>query len=174
MMQGDIQRNTGEFKGIQEKVNNTGEYIDQSKCVQNITSYLSQKICGVAAPKTRITWVSFLGLDEHSLKILRSSKLLRLNSSPVSNSWYFEISHPCHAIQIYVPMYIVYIIMLQQPIKLIERSPTQSPLYEQHTHCTCLQYGHSPRIVLKVILLSGLVLIHWVGRRGTWWRAWVC
>ena len=54
MMQGDIQRNTGECKGIQEKVNNTGEYIDQSKCVQNTKSYLSQKTCGLLPPKLEL------------------------------------------------------------------------------------------------------------------------
>ena len=41
----------------------------------------------VAAPRFRITWVSFLGLEEPSLKLLRSVKLQRTNSSPISNCW---------------------------------------------------------------------------------------
>ena len=31
------------------------------------------------------TWVSFLGSEEPSLKLLRSAKLQRTNSSPISN-----------------------------------------------------------------------------------------
>ena len=38
-----------------------------------------------AAPRTRITWASFLGLEEPSLKLLRSAKLHRTNSSSISN-----------------------------------------------------------------------------------------
>ena len=35
--------------------------------------------------KTRITWASLLGLEEPSLKLLRSAELQRTNSSPISN-----------------------------------------------------------------------------------------
>ena len=34
---------------------------------------------------TRITWAPFLGSEEPSLKLLRSAKLQRTNSSPISN-----------------------------------------------------------------------------------------
>ena len=36
-------------------------------------------------PRTQITWVSFLGSEEPSLKLLRSSELQHMNSSPISN-----------------------------------------------------------------------------------------
>ena len=49
------------------------------------TSNLSSKTHGAAAPRTRITWASFLGLEEPSLKLLRSAKLQRTNSSSISN-----------------------------------------------------------------------------------------
>ena len=50
-----------------------------------VTSNSSSKTRGAAAPRTRITWVSFVGLEEPSLKIIRSAELLRTNSSPISN-----------------------------------------------------------------------------------------
>ena len=43
-----------------------------------------KKTRGAAAPRTRITWASFLGSEEPSLKLLRSAKLQRTNSSPIS------------------------------------------------------------------------------------------
>ena len=49
------------------------------------TSNSSSKTRGAAAPRTRITCTSFLGLEEPSLKLLRSSELQRTNSSPISN-----------------------------------------------------------------------------------------
>ena len=49
------------------------------------TSNSSLKTRGAAAPRTRITWRLFLGLEEPSLKLLRSSELQRTNSSPISN-----------------------------------------------------------------------------------------
>ena len=36
-------------------------------------------------PRTQITWASFLGSEEPSLKLLCSTKLQRTNSSPISN-----------------------------------------------------------------------------------------
>ena len=39
------------------------------------TSNSSSKTRGAAAPRTRITWRSFLGLEEPSLRLLRSAKL---------------------------------------------------------------------------------------------------
>ena len=45
----------------------------------------SSKTRGAAALRTRITWASFLGLEEPSLELLRSSELQRTNSSPISN-----------------------------------------------------------------------------------------
>ena len=36
-------------------------------------------------PRTRITWASFLGSEEPSLKLLHSVTLQRKNSSPISN-----------------------------------------------------------------------------------------
>ena len=50
-----------------------------------VTSNSSSKTRGAAAPRTRITWASFLGLEEPSLKLLRSAKLQRTNSSSISN-----------------------------------------------------------------------------------------
>ena len=50
-----------------------------------ITSNSSSETRGAAAPRTRITWASFLGLEEPSLKLLRSAKLQRTNSSSISN-----------------------------------------------------------------------------------------
>ena len=44
-----------------------------------------KKTCGATAPRTRITWASFLGSEKPSLKFLRSVKLLRTNSSPIFN-----------------------------------------------------------------------------------------
>ena len=44
-----------------------------------------KKTRGAAAPHTRITWASFLGSEEPSLKLLRSAKLQRTNFSPISN-----------------------------------------------------------------------------------------
>ena len=51
------------------------------------TSNSSSKTCGAAAPHTRITWRSFLGSEESSLKLLHSVELQRTNSSPISNYW---------------------------------------------------------------------------------------
>ena len=48
------------------------------------TSNSSLKTHGAAAPHARITWVSFLGSEEPSLKLLHSAKLQRTNSSPIS------------------------------------------------------------------------------------------
>ena len=50
-----------------------------------ITSNSSLKTRGAVAPRTRITWASLLGLEEPSLKLLRSAELQRTNSSPISN-----------------------------------------------------------------------------------------
>ena len=41
-------------------------------------------------PPTRITWASFLGSEEPSLKLLRLAKLQRTNSSPISNYIYLS------------------------------------------------------------------------------------
>ena len=49
------------------------------------TSNSSSKTRGAAAPRTRITWASFLGLEEPALKLSRSAKLQRTNSSLISN-----------------------------------------------------------------------------------------
>ena len=49
------------------------------------TSNSSSKTRGAAAPHTRITWASLLGSEEPSLKLLRSGKVQRTNSSPISN-----------------------------------------------------------------------------------------
>ena len=49
------------------------------------TSNSSSKTRGAAAPRTRITWASFLGLEEPSLKLSRSAKLQRMNSSSIFN-----------------------------------------------------------------------------------------
>ena len=49
------------------------------------TSNSSSKTRGAAAPRTRITCAYFLGTEEPSLKLLRSVKLQRTNSSPNSN-----------------------------------------------------------------------------------------
>ena len=49
------------------------------------TSNSSLKTRGAAAPRTRITWASLLGLEEPSLKLLCSAELQRTNSSPISN-----------------------------------------------------------------------------------------
>ena len=43
--------------------------------MRTITSNSSSKTRGAAAPRTRITWRSFLGLEEPSLRLLRSAKL---------------------------------------------------------------------------------------------------
>ena len=45
-----------------------------------------KKTRGAAAPRTRITWASFLSLEEPLLKLLRSAKLQSTNSSPISIS----------------------------------------------------------------------------------------
>ena len=50
------------------------------------TGNLSSKTRGAAAPRTRLTWASFLGSEKTSLKLSRSAKLQRTNSSPISNS----------------------------------------------------------------------------------------
>ena len=44
-----------------------------------------KKTRGAAAPRTRITWASFIGSEEPSLKLSRSSELQRTNSSGISN-----------------------------------------------------------------------------------------
>ena len=49
------------------------------------TSNSSSKSHGAAAPRTRITWASFLYSEKPSLKLLRTAKLQRTNSSPISN-----------------------------------------------------------------------------------------
>ena len=56
-------------------------------CLRRIevkTSNSSSKTRG-AAPRTRMTWRSFLGSEEPLLKLLRSLKLQRTNSSPISD-----------------------------------------------------------------------------------------
>ena len=58
----------------------TGEAV-----VTTQTSNSSSKTRGAAAPRTRITWASFLGLEEPMLKLLRLAKLQRTNSSSISN-----------------------------------------------------------------------------------------
>ena len=45
-----------------------------------------KKTRGAAAPRTRITWAYLLDSEEPSLKLLRSVKLRRTNSSPISYS----------------------------------------------------------------------------------------
>ena len=52
---------------------------------KKITSNSSSKTRGAAAHRTGITWASLLGSEEPSLKLLRSGKLQRTNSSPISN-----------------------------------------------------------------------------------------
>ena len=49
------------------------------------TSNTSLKTRGAAAPRTRITWESFVSSEEPSLKLLRSAKLQCMNFSPISN-----------------------------------------------------------------------------------------
>ena len=49
------------------------------------TSNSSSKTRGAAAPRTRITWASFLYSEKPSLKLLRTAKLQRTNSRPISN-----------------------------------------------------------------------------------------
>ena len=44
-----------------------------------------KKTRGAAAPRTQITCTSFLGLEEPSLKLLRSSELQCTKSSPILN-----------------------------------------------------------------------------------------
>ena len=56
-----------------------------SECNPCQTSNSSSKTRGAAAPRTRITWAYLLGSEEPSLKLLRSAKLRRTNSSPISN-----------------------------------------------------------------------------------------
>ena len=43
-------------------------------------------------PRARITWTSFLGLEEPSLKLLRLSELQSMNSSPISNCWCLKLA----------------------------------------------------------------------------------
>ena len=50
-----------------------------------VTSNLSSKSRGAAVSRTLITWVSFVGSEEPSLKLSRSAKLQRTNTSPISN-----------------------------------------------------------------------------------------
>ena len=56
----------------------------QKSCMLQ-TSNSSKKTHGAADPRTRITWASFLGSEEPSLKFLRLAKLQCTNSSPISN-----------------------------------------------------------------------------------------
>ena len=42
-----------------------------------------RKTRGTAAPRTRITWASFLGSEEPSMKLLRSAKLQSTNSEGI-------------------------------------------------------------------------------------------
>ena len=58
---------------------------EDDRNMNTTTSNSSLKTRGAAAPRTRITWASFLGLEEPSLKLLRSAELQRTNSSPISN-----------------------------------------------------------------------------------------
>ena len=53
--------------------------------VEIATSNSSSKTRGAAAPRTPITWASFVGSKEPSLNLLRSAEFLRKNSSPFSN-----------------------------------------------------------------------------------------
>ena len=66
------------------KTNYSGTHLRRNSGA-NKTSNSSSKTRGAAAPRTRITWASFLGLEEPSLKLLRSAKLHRTNSSSISN-----------------------------------------------------------------------------------------
>ena len=59
---------------------NVGEACSTVSC-----SNLCKKGSGFVFYCTRITWVSFLGSEESSLKLLRSAKLQCTNSSPISN-----------------------------------------------------------------------------------------
>ena len=81
---------------IKESALDFGQYMatgvfhlkDTMECVRIIlltTSNSSSKTRGAAAPRTRITWVSFVGSEEPLLKIIRLVELLRTNSSPISN-----------------------------------------------------------------------------------------
>ena len=75
-----------EFQICCKGSNFTSFYHNQTTCLLEMsTSNSSLKTRGAAAPRTRITCTSFLGLDEPSLKLLRSSELQRTNSSPISN-----------------------------------------------------------------------------------------
>ena len=61
------------------------QIVERYKQATAQTSNSSLKTRGAAAPRTRITWASLLGLEEPSLKLLRSAELQRTNSSPISN-----------------------------------------------------------------------------------------
>ena len=62
-------------------------FLSMRQEVKNKQVIQVKKTRGAAAPRTRITWASFLGSEEPSLKLLRSAKLQRMNSSPISNCW---------------------------------------------------------------------------------------
>ena len=53
--------------------------------MHNLTSNSSLKTRGAAAPPHSNYLASLLGLEEPSLKLLRSAELQRTNSSPISN-----------------------------------------------------------------------------------------
>ena len=53
---------------------------------------LNSKTHGAAAIHTQITWASFSGSQESSLKLLCSAKLLHTNSSPISNSRHSKLA----------------------------------------------------------------------------------
>ena len=65
--------------------------INQSPLAINVLSmvFLEKQVIRVKKTRgagcTRITCTSFLGLEEPSLKLLRSSELQHTNSSPISN-----------------------------------------------------------------------------------------
>ena len=61
------------------------QYLTTSCDRMTLLSITSSKTCEAAAPRTRITRASFVGSEEPSLKLLRSAKLQRTNSSPISN-----------------------------------------------------------------------------------------
>ena len=48
-----------------------------------------KKLVGLPPPALE-TWASFLGSEELSLKLLRSAKLQRMNSSPISNCQHWK------------------------------------------------------------------------------------
>ena len=73
-------------------------YVSHSCTIEFVQRAIQvSKLMELPPPCTQITWVSFLDIEETSLKILHSAKLQHSNSSPISNSRCFETSHlPSH------------------------------------------------------------------------------